>query len=104
MEQRIGNIEKIITMLSTDLKSISESMSAGFQKVQNNFEIMKKEVDTIHKKLDNLTKKVEFLEGSTNDGFDGVGVKLESLSEEIAKIGTVTKYEEEYLNLKGLKN
>ena len=65
---------------------------------------IKKEIDLLHSKVELLTAKVNTLNSNTNDGFGEVGLKLVDLTEEISKISVVTSYDEQYKNMKGLKN
>ncbi len=102
MEKRLELLEGNLVQLTKEIGDLKDLIGSGFLKVTNNFDTVKKEIDSLHKKVDFLHKKVDALEGSTTDGFDGVGVKLDSLSDEISKIGIITKYTEEYNNLKGL--
>ena len=104
MSEKIETLEASITEISKELKAIIDTISSGFKKVDSNFESVKKEIDSLHKKVDGLTKKVESLEGDTNEGFGTVGIKLENLSEEISKIGLVTRYKDQLDNLSGITN
>ncbi len=99
MENKIETLEKSVAILAKEVTSISELLGAGFKKVESNFDSIKKEIYSLHSKVDILNKKVDNLEGNTTDGFGDVGLKLETLSEEISKIGIITKYDEEYKNL-----
>ena len=103
MSEQITLETKLNTVFS-ELSTLRELMKAGFQKVENNFDAVKKDLESVHKKIELLTKRVEALDTSTSDGFSGVGMKIESLTEEIARIGAVTSYEEQFRNMEGLKN
>lgn len=110
MEKRVETLEKSIIHLSAELKEVKELIGAGFKKVSTNFDSIKKEIDSLHlkvdilgKKFDSLGKKFDSLEGNTTEGFEGVGLKLENLTEEISKISMVTRYEDEFNNLKIIK-
>jgi hypothetical protein len=104
MENKIENLEKNLTALTKEMIELKELIGTGFTKVDNNFASTKKEIDSLHNKVDILNKKVDALEGSTTDGFDEVGLKLENLTDEISKISVVTQYDEVLKNLDGLKN
>src|SRR3979409_905933 len=103
MEERVQAIETVISTLATELKTLSNAVSTGFTKVNGNFESVSRSLKHVHDQMEQLTKKVNSLKGDTNDGFQDVGMKLETLTEEIAKIGTVTNYVEHYSNLKAIK-
>jgi predicted nucleic acid-binding Zn-ribbon protein len=103
MEKRIEMLEKSVMHLSGELKEIKELIGTGSKKVATNFDSIKKEIDSLHGKVDILNKKVDRLEGNTTDGFEDVGLKLENLTEEISKTSMVTKYDEEFNNLKAIK-
>jgi archaellum component FlaC len=103
MEEKINQLEANLSTLSIELIEIKNLIGAGFKKVDANFDSIKNEIGSLNSKIEILTKKVNSLEGNTIDGFDGVGLKLESLSDEIAKIGIVTKYDEEINNLRAIK-
>lgn len=96
------DLEQKVIALTTELNSLRVLISAGLQKVENNFEILHNDTRLIHKRLEVLTKEVENLGSSTNDGFDDVGTKIESLTEEISKIGEVTSYKDQFKNMKGI--
>ena len=118
-------LETKLNTVFSELSTLRELMKAGFQKVENNFESVKKDLESVHKKIESahkkielvdkkvelvhkkielLTTRVEALDTSTSDGFTGVGMKIESLTEEIAKIGAITGYDEQFRNMEGLKN
>lgn len=59
------NMEAKISALSTELTRLKELLVIGFQKVDNNFEIVKVDFTSIQKKIDALTKEVEILKGAT---------------------------------------
>ena len=84
----------------SELHMLKEFIASGFKKVDHNFVVLKKEIDDINKQLDVINKKIEALGNSTSEGLEDVGVKIESLTEEIGKIGAVTKYDQEYKNLR----
>lgn len=100
MEEKVEALEKNVAHLTLELKDIKDLLATGFTKVSNNFTSIITEINSLHKKVDFLVKKVDLLEGSTNDGLEDVGLKLENLTEEITKISIVTKYSEEYNNLR----
>lgn len=58
-------MEETIFALSTELTRLKELLVIGFQKVDNNFEIVKVDFTSIQKKIDTLTKEVEILKGAT---------------------------------------
>lgn len=95
-------MEEKISAVSTELTRLKELLVIGFQKVDNNFEIVKVDFTSIQKKLDALTKEVEILRGATSEGFDDVGSKIESLTSEITKIGQTTGYDEHFTNRKSI--
>lgn len=95
-------MEEKISAVSTELTRLKELLVIGFQKVDNNFEIVKVDFTSIQKKLDALTKEVEILRGATSEGFDDVGSKIESLTSEITKIGQTTGYDELFTKLKSI--
>jgi len=110
------NFEAKLGALSSDLSTLKDLIKAGFQKVENNFEVVKKDVELTHKKIEGLTQRIESLEKrveylsknlesldvTTSDGFTDVGMKIESLTDEIVKIGAVTSYDQQYKNMQGL--
>ncbi len=102
MEERIIKMERLIVALSCELKSLGEVISHGFVKANSNFESIEREVGSIRRELERLNCKVDQLKGETNDGFGVVGMKLETLTEEITKIGKVTGYEDAIKNAEGL--
>ena len=58
-------MEEKISAVSTELTRLKELLVIGFQKVDNNFEIVKVDFTSIQKKIDTLTKEVEILKGAT---------------------------------------
>lgn len=104
MEQKIESLEKSVTAVTKELLELKELLGTGFKKVDSNFDSIKKEIDSLHIKVDVLNKKVDALEGSTTDGLEDVGLKLENLTEEITKISAVTNYDQEFRNMQGLSN
>jgi archaellum component FlaC len=100
MNEQIDGLEKNITHISQELKSLTDLIGTGFTKVDTNFNSIKKEINMLNSKVEVLTQKVDMLKGSTNDGFDTVGFQLVDLKEEISKISVVTNYEEQFNDLK----
>ena len=103
METRLEQVEQNFTALFAEISSLSAVIGLGFTKVDANFDSVKKEIDILHKKVESLIKKVDSLEGNTNDGFEDVGLKLESLTEEITKISKVTGYDQQFGNMTVIK-
>ncbi|MBN8666807.1 MAG: hypothetical protein J0M30_04830 [Chitinophagales bacterium] len=95
-------MEEKISAVSTELTRLKELLVISFQKVDNNFEIVKVDFTSIQKKRETLTKEVEILRGATSEGFDDVGSKIESLTSEITKIGQTTGYDELFTNRKSI--
>lgn len=91
MEQKVAAIESNITELGKEIKEIKDLIAAGYKSANNNFESLNKELAILHKKIDSL-------KGDTGKGFDSVGVQLETLTNEISKIDSVTRYGEEFKN------
>lgn len=104
MEERIVKLEQALDLLHKEVTGIRELLISGFKKVDINFESITKEVFIVNKKIEIVNKNVEMLKGSTTEGFDNVGMKLENLTDEISKIGEVTQYDQLYNNLKSIKN
>ncbi len=109
MSDKIESLENIVKHITEELTSLRHTIGDGLKKVESNFDVLVKKVDGTNKKvdinsnkIDLLSNKLDGLDTSTTDGLSEVGVKLESLTEEIQKISVVTKYTEEYDNLKGL--
>lgn len=96
------NLEAKVSALHSELTTLKDLIATGFQKVDNNFNVFKQDMSGIHKKIDTLTKSVEALGNTTNEGLEDVGGKIESLTEEISKISAVTRYGDEYNNLKAV--
>lgn len=90
-----------LEQITKELGELGSAIQAGFTKVDSNFGAVKTQIDALQKKVDNLTKEVEKLKGDTSDGLETVGVKLESLTEEIQKIALVTDYDKQIENLRG---
>lgn len=104
MEERIQELETAIRAIQSDLKTIGDVISTGFKKVDINFESVGKEIRHLHGQIDVIHKKVDLLRGDTTEGFEDVGAKLDNLTEEITKIGTVTHYDEYFKNMKSIRN
>lgn len=116
MSEQSNNFEIRLGALSSEFSGLKELIKTVFQKIEHNFDVVKKDVESIHKKIEVLDKRVEMLterverlatgleslDTTTNTGFTGVGMKIESLTDEIAKIAIVTSYDEQFKNLKGL--
>jgi len=102
MEERISSIEAKIEGFAAEIRSLGEIISKSFTKVDNNFDSIGKQFLNLRNQVEILNKKVDQLQGATHEGFDGVGEKLESLTDEIKKIASVTGYDEQFSNLKGL--
>ena len=95
MEQRMDRMESLLLANIEETKTLREVLSTALVKINDNFKNM-------NDRLDRLDKKVDALSGDTNIGFESVGKKIENLTGEISKIGTVTNYNEYYQNLKSL--
>ena len=104
MEERLSQLENTISVLHSEVTDMRELLGSGFKKVETNFESLKNQVNNLNVSVKVLNVRVEALKGTTNEGFEDVGVKIETLTEEISKIGTVTKYDEYFKNLKDIKN
>ncbi len=103
MEKRVDQSEASVASISAELKNIGELIGAGFKKVDTNFDSIGREIKQLHGEIAVLNKKVDLLKGETTDGLEDVGLKLENLTEEISKIGTVTRYGEEFKNMQAIK-
>ncbi len=108
-EERFNTLAAEVATLKDTLSDMRTLILSGLQKVEGNFNVLKNDTAGIHKKIDALTRgvdtmssRVEALDSSTSTGFDDVGGKIVSLSEEISKIGAVTGYAGQYDNMKGL--
>lgn len=104
MEEQIKSLENNINTLSKELVELKELIASSFKKVDSNFNIVTSKLSTLEKKVGELNYKIDNLDGNTNKGFNDVGGKIETLTEEIQKISEVTKYDEMYKNQKGLSN
>lgn len=102
MGQRIKEIESKLEGFSGEIRSLGEIISAGFTKVNHNFDAVSKHIKTLSTQCEMLNTKLDQLKGDTTDGLEDVGTKLESLTEEIKKIGAVAGYDQQMTNLKGL--
>jgi hypothetical protein len=103
MEQRIIALESSVGAITTEIKSLGDLLVTGFRKVDNNFEKIGNEIKVLHGQIEVLNKKVDLLQGDTKESLQNVDMRLENLSDEISKIGTVTKYEEYFNNLKVIR-
>lgn len=103
MEQRLDHLEKAVSVVHGEITDLKELLASGFKKVESNFDSVKTQVDSLNGSLRILNAKVDSLKGSTDEGFGSVGLKLENLTEEISKISEVTRYSQEYDNLKFFK-
>jgi archaellum component FlaC len=102
MEERIKTLESNLSSVSQELIDLKNLIVASFKKVDANFGIIGKNLSAIEKKINELKFKVDSLDTTTSTGLNEVGTKIESLTEEITKIGAVTKYDEMFKNQKGL--
>ena len=114
MEKRIDALENTVTEIKVKLESFGELVTAGFKKVDINFESIGTEIkgmnsrlmdvdskiEHMDSKIDCLDKKVDLLKCDTTEGFKAVNAKIEMLTDQVVKIGKVTNYVEYYNNLK----
>lgn len=92
--------EKKIDVLSAEIIALRESVSAGFVKANNNFNVIAVKLAALERQVNELNFKVDKLDTTTSVGFGEVGTKIESLTDEISKINAVTNYDDQYNNLK----
>jgi predicted nucleic acid-binding Zn-ribbon protein len=102
MEEQIKGLENNIATISKELVELKELIASSFKKVDSNFTIVTGKLLVLERKVGELTYKIDNLDGSTSKGFNDVGGKIETLTEEIQKISVVTKYDEMFKNQKGL--
>lgn len=102
MNEKVDHLEQQLATVVKEIGGVGEAISAGFTKVDTNFSTLKIQIETLQKKVDAMVKEIEQLKGETSEGFDDVGIKIESLTDEIIKIGKVTDYEDQFRNLQGL--
>lgn len=115
--EKIEILEKTVASLVSEMNTLKESVASGFKKVESNFEKVEDNFKNLSKKVDELSSGVDQLRsglgqlssgvddlssGTTNN-FGKVDVKLDSLADEIKKIGEVTRYESEYENLSSIE-
>ncbi len=107
MEVRIEKIEQSVALLS-------ETINVGFQKIDDNFQLLNKKIDLLqgdaistNKKIDSLQGKsvstMETLETGINDIRTELGAGINDIKDiksEIQKISVTTRYEQDYLYLK----
>ncbi|WEK34130.1 MAG: hypothetical protein P0Y53_16705 [Candidatus Pseudobacter hemicellulosilyticus] len=98
------NINEIIREVVHSQKTMLAVISNGFTKIDHNFKTIQEQVDALNIKVDFLHAQLEELKGSTSTGLGVVGIKIEGLTEEIAKINFVTQYGQQFDNLQGLSN
>ncbi|MDB5006532.1 MAG: hypothetical protein JWP45_925 [Mucilaginibacter sp.] len=103
LEERVVALEKLLGVLIADIRGTRSSISAGFEKIDNNFINIDKKFKKVDDDLILLRHAVDALSGQTDDDFKKVHVKLVSIKDEISKISSVTRYEEEYNNLKAIQ-
>lgn len=103
MEERFQKIERSVQELTLELHSVGDLIAAGFTKVNTNFESISKEIKNLHNQIEIINKKIDQLQGNTTEGLQNVGLRLETLTEEISKISVVTKYGDYYDNMKAIK-
>lgn len=110
MEEKIQSIEAKLSILNEEINALSKHILTGFTKVENNFETIRKELNQLNSRYDNIgssvdeiKKTLQSLEGATNEGFVTVEFKLETLTDEISKIGAVTNYDDHFTNMKAIK-
>lgn len=101
MEDKLAQLEQSVKALNTELKELGEAISQGFSKTNSNFDNVSKQLLNLRQQLDLANKSIDYLKGETSEGFNEVGVKLETLTDEINKIGKVTGYDGMLENLKG---
>jgi prophage DNA circulation protein len=119
MEERLKVLEDNLSTVSVELVALKSLIASSFMKVEANFSVVsrnlaviEKNIKTLNFKVDNLDNieksiktlnfKLDNLDTSTSSGLSEVGTKIESLTEEIIKIGAVTKYDEMFKNQQGL--
>ena len=104
LEERMTRMEDAIYAMRAELSEFKELMHSALKKIDANFELVEKQIYNLTVQFKVLNGTVENLKGSTTSGFDDVSVKIGSLTDEISKIGTVTRYDAYYKNLKDLRN
>lgn len=107
LKERLTKLEKTVSLLvelaqssHITVKAVAVKVDENFSKVEERFD----KVDANTLKIDDRLSKVEaslnILAADTSSNFIGVDVKLDSIAEELSKINTTTRYEEEFQNLK----
>lgn len=99
-----------------DIKELELKLSAFIKSTEDNFKSLVDIVTVIDhnvKKLDKRTtdmeiklelleRKVDLLHNDTSSGFGSVDNKLEDITDKLDQINIVTRFEDEYKNLKHL--
>lgn len=102
MENELQIIQKEVQNLNGEFSTLVQLVVSSLNKINGNFEFLNKKIDAIEGNIEEIKKSVKDLQGATSDGFVDVGGKLENLSDEISKIGKVTNYQAEWVNLKAI--
>lgn len=104
IEERLKDLEQLLSDSIADNREIRSSISAGFEKIDKNFTVIDKHFAIINEKVAGLDKKIDTFSGQTDKNLDTVNFHLVSIKEEITKINKVTGYEEEHNNLLRMVN
>lgn len=100
---RLDTLESALKHLIENTRSVHSAISDGLNKANGNFDKITTHLGKIDAELKVLSAKIDQLDGSTALGLDNVNVTLEDLKVEVSKINEVTRYTEEYANLKVVK-
>lgn len=100
VEERLTDLETLLNEARTSNQQFADSVTNGLEKIDKNFDAIHNHFNQIYERLTNLDTKIDSLSGSTDQHLEKVNLNLVSIKDEISKIRTVTRYDEEHTNLK----
>lgn len=89
--------------IGTEIKGMNSRimhLNSKIEHMDSKIEHMNSKIEHMDSKIDCLDKKVDLLKCDTTEGFKAVNTKIEMLTDQVVKIGKVTNYVEYYNNLK----
>jgi len=98
MEEKVMGVEKKLDLLNKEFHEFKELTVSVLTKINSNFSIVVEKLAELDGRVSELSSKLDRLDDTTSLGLSNVGNRIESLTDEIAKISKVTGYDEIFNN------
>jgi len=101
LEEKLDNLINLVGNIKESLDEVINVSNKNFQKIDDRFVELESKIDAISKNTNTSFEGIDLKLGEINKELSG---KIDGVHEELTKINLTTRYEEEFKNLKIVKN